>query len=344
MTSVKPRLILDQHFRLVEELFSPSAYEALQELCDVVGGVNAPMDRSEFLAALSTADFVVAAQPKLERAEISLASNLKAIVEVSGTFQTGIDYDHCFDVGIEVLSCSPGFKYSVAEMALGLMLAGCRGIVDEHERFRQGTERWLADNEGSDFTLYSQDIGFVGFGAIARECADLLAPFRPRIKAFDPWLKLSGNAPDDIAFCELDEVVSTTRCLVVAAMPTDENYRILSRDLIAQIPNGALVVIISRTHLVDFDALLEAADTGRIRVATDVFPHEPVPQGSPYRNMKNLIVSPHRAAAVPGGRHPIGDMIVHDIKAIIDGRSDRLLKPASPTTVQHIIHAPSAAE
>ncbi len=339
----KPSLIMDQHFRQIEELFRPAAYSALLDMCHVTGGVNWPMSRDTFLERLPEAEYVVAAKPQLTREEITMAPNLRAIVEVSGTFQTGLDYEVCFARGIEVLSCAPGFRYSVAEMALGLILAGARGIVEEHERFRNGTERWLADNTGTDFSLYGQSISFVGYGSIAKEVARLLAPFSPRIKAFDPWLETSGNAPDDITFCELEEAVTTCRCVVVTAAPTDENYHLVSRDLIRKMPVGTLVVVVSRAHLVDFQALLEAAERGQLRVASDVFPSEPVPKRDPLRQAENTIWSPHRAAAVDGGRHPIGDMIVHDIAAIQAGRTERQLQAASLETVQKIIRAPRVA-
>ena len=339
----KPLLVMDQHFRQVEELFRPSAFEALSTQCTIHGGVNWQMSREAFQDHLPDADFIVAALPEMNREELASARNLKAVIEVSGTFQAGLDYEACFERGIEVLSCAPGFRYSVAEMALGLILSGARGIVDEHERFRQGSERWLHDNIGTDFSLYGQSFGFVGFGSIAQECARLLGPFSPNIKAFDPWLKASGATFENVTFCELEEVVTTSRCVVVAATPTEDNYQLVSRRLIESIPRGTLVVVISRAHLVDFEALIEAADDGRVRVASDVFPREPVSKRDMMRQAENVIWSPHRAAAVEGGRHPIGDMIVHDVLAIIEGRQERQLQAASPATVRKIIRAPLAA-
>ncbi|MEX3014231.1 NAD(P)-dependent oxidoreductase [Gymnodinialimonas hymeniacidonis] len=343
MSNAKPILVMDQHFRQVEELFRPSTFDALQETCDVVGAKNWPMPRDAFLEALPEADYVVAAQPQMDRAELDQAPNLKAVIEVSGTFQMGLDYEACFERGIEVLSCSPGFQFSVAEMALGLMLAGARGIVEEHERFRNGSERWLDDRIGSDFTLFQQTIGFVGYGAIAREITRLLAPFSPNIVAYDPWLAASGQTIPGVRFAELDEVVQTCRTVVVAAMPTEENYHLISAKHIASMQEGALLLIVSRAHLVDFDAAVAAAEAGKIRVASDVFPTEPVPKRAAFRTSDNVIWSPHRAAAVEGGRHPIGDMIVDDIAAIQDGRPERRLLPASPDTVRKIIRAPLAA-
>lgn len=340
----KPLLLMDQHFRQVEELFRPSVFASLASLCRIVGGVNWQMAREDFLDNLPAAQFVVASKPELALAEIKSARDLRAVIEVSGTFQTGLDYDACFERGIEVLSCAPGFRHSVAEMTLGLMLAGARGIVEEHERFRQGSERWLDDNLGTDFSLYDQTIGFVGFGSIARECARLLGPFSPRIKAFDPWLRASGSDAGSVELCDLEEVATTCRCVVVAATPTDENYQLVSRSLIEKMPRGTLVVVVSRAHLVDFDALVEAAEEGRLRVASDVFPHEPVPRRDPLRETGNVVWSPHRAAAVEGGRHPIGDMILHDIQSILSGRPERQLQRAAPDTVRKIIRAPLAAD
>ncbi|MDD9910268.1 MAG: hydroxyacid dehydrogenase [Ahrensia sp.] len=339
----KPLLIMDQHFRQVEELFRPSAFRDLGELCEIHGGVNWPMARDDFLARLREAEFVVAAKPELDREELDTAENLKAVIEVSGTFQTGLDYDACFERGIEVLSCAPGFRQSVAEMALGLMIAGARGIVDEHERFRVGSERWLNDNLGTDFSLYGERIGFVGFGSIAQECARLLAPFAPKFEAFDPWIKASGATFDRVAFEELEQVVTGNRVVVIAAIPTEENYQLVSRSLIEKMERGALVVIISRSHLVDFDALIDAADSGHIRLASDVFPKEPVSKHAKFRQAENVIWSPHRAAAVEGGRHPIGDMVLHDVKAVLSGLKERQLQPASLDTVRRIIRAPLVA-
>ena len=339
----KPLLIMDQYFRLVEELFRPGAFAGLNDLCDVRGAVNWAMPRRDFENLLPDAEFVISAKPELDRQEIEAAKNLKAIIEVAGTFQTGLDYEACFERGIEVLSCAPGFRNSVAEMALGLIIAGGRGIVDEHERFRAGSERWFNDNIGVDFSLYGQRIGFVGFGSIAQECRRLLAPFAPRVEAFDPWLKASGAAFDGVAFEELEQVVTGNRVVVIAATPTEDNYQLVSRALIEKMRPGTLVVIISRSHLVDFDALVEAAEAGQIRLASDVFPREPVSKHDALRKAENVIWSPHRAAAVEGGRHPIGDMILHDIGAILSGATARQLQPASLDTVRKIIRAPLVA-
>ena len=333
---MKPRLILDQHFRKLEELFRPETYRTLTELCDVRGGQNWPMERSEILHLLPEAQFYVASRPMLTAEELERAPNLRATIEVSGAFREGLDYAACFAREIEILSCSPGFRKAVAEMTLGLMIAGGRSIVAEHEAFRRGAERWLDDREDTDFTLYGQTIGFIGYGQISRETHRLLAPFAPRVLAHDPFL---SDAGPDVTLTDLETLVSEARVVVMAAVPSEDTRGLLSAELIGKLRPGALVIVISRAWSVDFPSLIAAAEAGRITVATDVYPDEPVGRADPLRAGHGVIHSPHRAAAVPGGRQLIGDMILHDVTAILEGRPARQLKQADPALVESLVAA-----
>lgn len=333
---MKPKLILDNHFRTRDELFRAETFEALSELCDVIGGHDTPMPRSEILEHLPDAAFYVASKPALTAPEIAAAPKLKATIEVAGAFRDGLDYEACFQNDIEVLSCSPGFRNSVAEMTLAMMLAGGRGLVEEHEAFRKGAEHWLDDRPETDFTLYRQSVGFIGYGQIARETHRLMAPFAPSVMAYDPFLQDAGP---DVELVDLPTLVKRCRVVVLAAVPSEETRGLLSAELIAQLQQSALVVVISRAWCADFPVLIDAAQAGRIRVATDVFPDEPVTDTDPLRVSRNVILSPHRAAAVPGGRHLIGDMIFHDVRAILSGEPARQLKPADPDMVSGLVSA-----
>ncbi|MEX0279110.1 MAG: NAD(P)-dependent oxidoreductase [Ruegeria sp.] len=333
---MKPILILDNFFRKRSELFRDETFEALSELCDIRGGEDRPMQREAITELLPEAAFYVASRPVLSATEVGVAKNLKATIEVSGAFREGMDYEACFRQGIEVLSCSPGFRNSVAEMTLAMLLAGGRGLVEEHEAFRTGAELWLDDRDQTDFSLYHQTIGFIGYGQISRETHRLLSPFSPRVMAYDPFL---SDAGPDVELTDLETLVKTCRAVVVAAVPSEETRGLLSRDLIARLQTGAMVVLISRAWCADFPALTEAAAAGRILVATDVFPDEPLAASDPLRQSRNVILSPHRAAAVPGGRHLIGDMILNDVDAILKGAPERQLKKAEPEMVAGLVAA-----
>lgn len=296
------------------------------------------MDRERILANLDEASFYVAARPALDATEVARAGKLKAVIEVSGAFRDELDYGACFARGIEVLSCAPGFRHSVAEMTLAMMLAGARGLVAEHEAFRTGEERWLDERARTDFSLFHQTIGFVGYGQISRETHRLLKPFAPQVMAYDPFVRDAGP---DVTLATLTDLVSQCRVVVVAAVPSEETRNLLNEELISRLQPGSLVIVISRAWCVDFPALVAAAHAGRITLATDVFPDEPLSAEDPLRQAKNVILSPHRAAAVEGGRQPIGDMILRDVRAILEGRSERSLKPADPALVASQVAAQS---
>lgn len=333
---MKPKLILDNHFRTRDELFRDETFTALSQLSDIIGGQDSPMSREEVLAHLPDAAFYVASKPELTAAEVAEAPHLKATIEVAGAFRDGLDYEACFGRGIEVLSCSPGFRNAVAEMTLAMILAGGRGLVEEHEAFRVGTEHWLDDRPETDFTLYRQSVGFIGYGQIARETRRLMEPFSPHVMAYDPFLEDAGPG---VKLVDLQTLVTQCRIVVLAAVPSEETRGLLNAALIAQLQQSALVIVISRAWCADFPALIYAAQAGRIRVATDVFPDEPVKNSDPLRSSRNVILSPHRAAAVPGGRQLIGDMILHDVRAILSGDPARHLKPADPAVVSGLVSA-----
>lgn len=321
-------LILDPHWRRMDELFSPRALDALGRY-EVIWGKDAPIPEDLLQDALPKADVLVAASPKVGRETLEKAPNLKAVVEVSGAFPDTIDYAACAERGVEVLSCAPGFRSAVAEMGLALTLSASRGLVREHEAFRKGGERWLEDCSETDFTLFGAKVGFVGYGQIAQELTRLLAPFQPEISAYDPWLPKDIATQFGVALTDLRGLAASSQVLYVTAVPTADNKGMIDAETLAAMADHSVLVLLSRAHLVDFDALTFEAQSGRLTVATDVFPLEPLAQAHAIRQLPNVVLSPHRAAAVPGGRHLIGDLLLQDIEAIRHSRDDRQLQKAS---------------
>ena len=321
-------VILDPHWRTMDELFSPSAQAQLAKF-DIIWGKDAPIPEEVLQENLPKTDVLVAASPMVTDKTLALAPKLKAVIEVSGAFPDTIDYAACAAAGVEVLSCSPGFRSSVAEMGLAMTLAATRGLVREHEAFRTGKERWLQDCVQTDFTLFGAPIGFVGFGQIAQEMARLLAPFGVEILVYDPWLPDHVARDFDVRNTDLKSLAATSKVLYVTAVPTAENEGLISADFLAAMADNSVLVILSRAHLVDFEAVVAQAKTGRLTVATDVFPTEPLAADHVLRTLPNVLLSPHRAAAVSGGRHLIGDLLLQDLRAIELGDPKRQLTVAS---------------
>lgn len=333
MPTAGRKVIVAPYPRTMREIFADEDLQRLGELAELVWARDEELPPEVLEAALPDAWAMVGLDPLLDAARLRLAPELRAIIEVGGHFPATIDYAECFSRGIRVLSCAPAFARQVAEMALGMTLASGRGLVEAHLAFAASREEWQGDFTG-DFSLFGQRIGFVGFGSIARELVTLLSPFGCTIDVFDPWLTRSVIEAGGCRPASLQAVMAQSRVVFVLATPTPENQGLISRELIAGMPQDALLVVISRAHLVDFDAVVAAANEGRIRAAIDVFPIEPMPSAAPVRSAANVLLSPHRAASIRRERQAIGRMLVDDLELMARGLPPLVLQVAQPEAIR----------
>jgi phosphoglycerate dehydrogenase-like enzyme len=331
--SGKPTVILDPHFRTVTEIFAPADLNRLKALANIVWGVDEPMPLEAFRAAVPQADAVVCADWRYGDDALREAARLKAVLTVSGGFPRQIDYDVCFQRGIRVLSAAPAFARSVAEMALALALAASRDIVAADRAMRANREQWLHAGNRHAFMLFGKPVGFIGYGSIARALQPLLMPFGVTLSAYDPWLSESYLRRNGLEPAQLDDLLRESRVIFVLAAPSHENKALLSAEKLALIAPNAVLVLVSRAHVVDFEALTEMAAAGRFKVAIDVFPEEPLAADHPLRSAEAAILSPHKAGPTQEGCHEIGQMIVEDLEAILSGLPPTAMQTAQPELI-----------
>lgn len=331
----KPRVLIDPHGRRMEEIFSPADLARLHDSVEVVWGRDEAMPVSAALEALADAVAVVCTGWRYGELP-EHAPNLRAIIDVGGGFPPGLDYDACYRRHIRVLTAAPGFGPQVAEMALGLALAASREIVAGDQAMRAGEERWLHAGNATTFMLYGQPVGFIGFGSIARCLKPLLAPFNNPISVYDPWLADGYLRSQGVVPVSLEHLIRTSQVIFVLAAPTSENRALLGRELLDQIRPGAALVLVSRAHVVDFDALTELVLAGRFKAAIDVFPVEPLPLDHPIRRASGAVLSAHRAGSVKEGLWDLGEMVVDDLEAIARGLPPQRLQIAAPELVRRL--------
>lgn len=331
---LKPKVIVDPNFRRMSEIFSNTDLARLHELVDVVWGKDEPMPTDQFEAALPDAVAVICADWRYGMEALERAQSLRAILTVSGGFPRKLDFDVCFQRYIRVLSAAPAFSRSVAEMALGLALASSRNIAHSDRGMHNGTEQWLHAGNLGAFMLFDKPVGFIGFGGIARQLKPLLAPFGCTITVYDPWLsegflRSQGVTPTN----NLEHLIETSRVIFVLATSSSENQALLSRELLEKIRPDAVLVLVSRAYVVDFDALTELVNAGRFKAALDVFPTEPVPLDHPIRRAEQAVLTAHMAGPTEEGLWEIGEMLVDDLAAIIQGLPPQRMQIAQPELI-----------
>lgn len=314
------------------EIFSSADLRRLRTIADVEWGRDEPMPVDAARAALTRVCAVVTCGWRYGELPAN-APDLRALIDVSGGFPPALDYEAFRTKGIRVLSAAPAFGPQVAEMALGLALAACREIPAGDASMRTGEEQWLHAGNQTTFMLYDQPVGFIGFGSLAKSLAPLLAPFGCAISAYDPWLADGYLRRQGVTPSGLPELLEQNRFVFVLAAPTSENRALLSRELLERIRPDSVLVLMSRAHVVDFDALTELVIQGRFRAAIDVFPDEPLALEHPIRTANGVVLSAHRAGSVRTGMWQLGEMVVDDLEAIVRGLPPQRLQAAQPELI-----------
>jgi phosphoglycerate dehydrogenase-like enzyme len=271
---------------------------------------------------------------------LARAPKLRAIVNVEGNFLPNVDYAAALDRGVHVLNASPAFALPVAEMALGMALDLARGISAADRAMRAGTETYGLESNDRAFLLSGQPVGIVGFGDLGRELHRLLAPFDCPTNVYDPWLPDLLIEQAGAQAASLDDVLTGSKVIFVFAAVTSENEGFLDRAKLERIDNDALLLLMSRAGVVDFDALTDLVARGRLRAATDVFPDEPLAPDHPARGLDGFLLSPHRAGGMREAFLQIGRLAVTDLELILQGLPPVACKRAERETAGRLRSRP----
>lgn len=325
------RVLFDPEPRSNAEIFSPATHSAFHTAFDVIEWQGE--DRDAFYARhLPETDILVSQQP-MGRDRLNLAQRLRAIFNVETNFLPNIDYEECFRRGIHVLAPGAVFALPVAEMALGMALSLARNIHGEHAAFLRGEEKWLFDGNRESELLTGSKVGIIGFGDLGRTLHRLLLPFGCRVQAHDPWLPAGHLRRLGVEPAGFETVMRENRFIFVMAAITTENRSMIDAKALGMMQAGANLLLMSRAAAADFPALCAAAASGRIRVATDVFPSEPLPKDDSIRSVPNMLFSPHRAGALTLALREIGDRVLEDMDLIARGLAPVACRRAERETV-----------
>jgi phosphoglycerate dehydrogenase-like enzyme len=335
---MKPKVMLDPAFRTMDNILSEADLKRIHAAADVLWGKDDPMPAAEIEKVRDEVVAIICGSWRY--GDVNRFPRLQTILEVGGGFPSpkDLDYAACFGRGIRVLSCAPAFAPAVSEMGLGLALACARQIAWTDQAFRRDEPNWshtsFETELGNPFTLYGKQVGFIGFGSLARALKPLIEPFGCPIQVFDPWLTDTYLRKQKVEPVDLDTLMSTSRVIFVLAVPTASNRALLDRQKLSLIRADAVFILLSRSHVVDFDALTEMLLEGRFVAGIDVFPEEPLPKDHPIRKASHAVLSSHRAGANQEGIRNIGTLVADDIEAICTGRVPQSMQIAQPEFIR----------
>jgi D-3-phosphoglycerate dehydrogenase len=218
-----------------------------------------------------------------------------------------IDLDACSARGVAVFNAPYSNTRSVVELAIGEIIALTRRLFDKSVGAHAG--RWDKSADGAH-EIRGKTLGIVGYGAIGSQLSVLAEALGMGVVYYDVAEKLSlGNARR----CRtLDELLAVSDVVSLHVDGRPENRRLMGAAELARMKPGALLLNLSRGHVVDVPALAEALRSGRIGGAgVDVFPDEPEANGQPFdtelRGLPNVILSPHVGGSTEEAQAAIGE-------------------------------------
>lgn len=202
---------------------------------------------------------------------------------------------------------------STAELALALILASQREFPRIILNQQEG--HWETRPTAS---LADRRVLIVGYGGVGKAIEDRLLPFETSVT------RVASRAREDErghvhGIGELHGLLPDHDIVVVGVPLSDSTRHLINDAFLAAMPDGALLVNVSRGPVADTDALVKHTGSGRIRAALDVTDPEPLPQDHPLWRTPGVIISPHVGGASSAMRPRMGRLLQRQIDLMLAG-------------------------
>jgi D-3-phosphoglycerate dehydrogenase len=287
---------------LVADPLEPEAIERLRSAGFEVIERTGLQGEALVAAVAGVAALIVRGGTKVTADVLRGANALKLVVR-AGTGLDNVDAVVARERGIEVRNTPAANAVSVAELAIGLLLAFERGIAPAAEALRAG--RW-EKNRPLGREIAGRRLGLIGFGRIGREMAARARAFEMEVWAHDTLLPAWPAGFEWVKPVSLAELLPAVDVLSLHVPLGTETRGLLGAAELARMKPGAILINTARGGLVDEAALHAALVAGRLRGAIlDVFATEP-PGGHPLLALPNVLATPHLGASTRDAQRRAG--------------------------------------
>ena len=242
-------------------------------------------------AILGGAEIGVVDHTALPTAIATQCTGLKHVVFLGTGARSYMNPDELAELGISVHLIKGYGDTAVAESAIALMWASARVLAQMDREMRAGN--WLREDA---MQLTSKTLGLIGFGGIAAEVARIAKGAGMRVIA---WNRSPKQHPG-VEFVPLDRLLADSHVISIHLLLNDETRGFITREKIAAMRPGVILVNTARGAIVDEAAMIDALKSGHIRHAgLDVFNIEPLPKDHPLTKLPNVTLSAHSAFRTP---------------------------------------------
>ena len=256
--------------------------------------------------AIKEAHFIgIRSRTQLDAETLQHAKKLVAI----GCFCIGtnqVDTDAAKALGIPVFNAPFSNTRSVAELVLANIIFLLRRIPQKNAACHRGA--WDKSAQGS-YEARGKTLGIIGYGHIGTQLGILAEQLGMQVIYYDIEEKLSlGNA---VQVNSLSALLAKADVVTLHVPETAQTKNMISREELAIMRTGSMLINASRGTVVNIDALTEALESDHLSgAAIDVFPVEPKAADeefvSPLRQFDNVILTPHVGGSTQEAQANIG--------------------------------------
>ena len=276
---------------------------------------------------IGDADGVIINRVPITKQVIDACPNLRYI-GTTGTGYNMIDLAAAKERGITICNAPEYGSNAVAQHTLALLLEIMGRVGDFNSLVHQ--DRWVREDSPevvaiTTYELAGKTLGIFGAGNIGRRVAHLAAAFDMEIIAFDKYPS-TDPAFNFIHYVDEETLLSKADVLSIHAPLNDATKGYFSKQRIAKMKDGAILLNAARGAIVDEQAVAEALNSGKLKAfATDVLSKEPPAADNPVYKHQKAIITPHVAWMPRETRERLLDIVSKNILAFIEGQPQNVV-------------------
>jgi D-3-phosphoglycerate dehydrogenase / 2-oxoglutarate reductase len=252
---------------------------------------NPDITSDQLPKVLDGAEIVVIDHTALPTDIAKQCKGLKHVVFLGTGARSYMNPDELAELGIAVHLIKGYGDTAVAESAISLMWASARVLAQMDREMRVGN--WLRED---GMQLTGKTLGLIGFGGIAAEVARIAGGSGMKVIA---WNRTPKKSPR-VEFVDLDTLLKQSHVVSIHLLLNDETRGMITREKIAAMRPGVILINTARGAIVDEAAMIDALKLGHIRHAgLDVYNVEPLPKDHPLTKLANVTLSAHSAFRTP---------------------------------------------
>lgn len=277
---------------------------------------------------IGDAEVIVTNKTPISRQTLDQCPNLK-LIAVLATGYNVIDCAAAREKGVSVVNVPTYGTASVSQYSIALLLEICHHIGHHDQSVHAGNWANNADWCYWDYPLMELEgktMGIIGFGRIGQAEGRIARALGMRVLAYDLYPNDSGRAIG--AYVDLDTLYRQADVISLHCNLTPENTRMINKDSIAKMKDGAILINNARGQLIDEQDVADALNCGKLAAAgLDVVYTEPIRADNPLLGAKNCIITPHISWAPKESRQRIMDTTVENIRAFFAGHPQNVVNP-----------------